>query len=59
VVKEYLSNQINDEIVINEISVNDMELLEEAVTPMVTMMDVGLFCGGDCWGIWCTQLPKD
>ena len=42
------SNQIIDEVVFSEISVVEMEALEETVTP-----GFGLICGNSCWGLGC------
>lgn len=41
-------NENVKEVLVNEISVEEIESLEETVTP-----GLGLVCGNSCWGIGC------
>lgn len=36
------------EVMINEISIDEMEALEETLTPVF-----GIICGSGCWGVGC------
>ena len=36
------------EVMINEISIDEMESLEETLTPVF-----GIICGNGCWGVGC------
>lgn len=45
--KTYLNEKLN-EVLVNEISVEEIESLEETVTP-----GFGFACGNDCFGFGC------
>ncbi|WP_250674434.1 hypothetical protein LZ906_016530 (plasmid) [Paraclostridium ghonii] len=45
---EKVNEELAKDVLIKEISVEDIESLEETVTP-----GVGLVCGNSCWGVAC------
>lgn len=45
---EKVNEELAKDVLIKEISVEDIESLEETVTP-----GVGVVCGNSCWGVVC------